>query len=78
MKKTSGEIVASQIAHIPNTDRGYGYITIETPTKEYVKLKVDAMTKYETIERGQHVTIEFGKLGNTNILSAKRIFRKKV
>jgi len=76
LKHTSGEIIAAQIANIPNSNRGYGYITIETPNKEHVKLKVDAMTKYDTVERGEHVTIEYDNLGGTEILSAKKILRK--
>jgi hypothetical protein len=76
LKKASGEIVASQLANIPNSDRRYGYITIETPDSKYVKLKVDAMTKCETVERGDNVTVEYDVLGNTDILSAKKIFKK--
>jgi hypothetical protein len=41
-----------------------------------VKLKVDAMTKCETIERGDNVTVEYDVLGNTDILSAKKIIKK--
>ena len=76
MKQTSGEIVAAQLASLPNSDRRYGYITIETRDNNYVKLKVDAMTKYETVERGEHVTVHYDILGNTDILSAKEITRK--
>jgi hypothetical protein len=76
LKQASGEIIASQIADIPNSNRGYGYITIETPEKRYVKLKVDAMTKYETVERGEHVIVHYEVLGNTDILSAKKVTKK--
>jgi cold shock CspA family protein len=76
MKSASGEIVASQIASIPNSNKGYGYITIETQDRKHVKIKVDAMTKYETVERGEKVTVEYDVLGNTDILSAKKILRK--
>ena len=76
VKQTTGEIVASQIASIPKSNKGYGYITIETQDSKYLKLKVDAMTKYETVERGEKVTVEYDVLGNTDILSAKKILRK--
>jgi hypothetical protein len=76
LKQASGEIIASQIASIPNSDRVYGYVTIETPDNTYVKVKVDAMTKYETIERGEHVTVHYEVLGSTDILSAKKISKK--
>ena len=76
MKKASGEIVAAQMASIPNSNRRYGYITIETPGKEYLKLKIDVKTKYDTIERGEHVSVEYDTLGDTDILSARRILRK--
>ena len=77
MKNTAGEIVAAQMAKIHATELTYGYITIETPEKRYVKLKVDAGTKYETLEKGEHVVVEYDVLGNTDILSAKRITKKK-
>jgi len=76
-KNTTGEIVAAQMAKIPSTELRYGYITIETPEKRYVKLKVDAGTTYETLERGEKVVIEYDVLGNTDILSAKKIMKKK-
>ena len=44
LKQASGEIIASQIASIPNSDRGYGYITIETQDNKYGMVKGDAMT----------------------------------
>ena len=75
-KKESGVIVASQIASIPKSDRNYGYIIIETQDNEYMKVKVDAMTNYETLERGEQVTVHYDVLGKTNILSAKKIIRR--
>ena len=76
-KNTTGEIVAAQMASIPASEQKYGYITIETPEKEYVRLKVDARTTYETIEKGEHVVVEYDVLGSTDILSAKKIMKKK-
>ncbi len=76
VKQTTGEIVASQMASIPNSNKQYGYITIETLDNKYLKLKVDIMTKYETIERGEKVTVEYDVLGSTDIFSAKKILRK--
>jgi hypothetical protein len=76
LKQISGEIVGSQIANIPNTNLGYGYITIETLDSKYVKIKVDAKTKYETVERGERVTVQYDIFGKTDILSAKKISRR--
>lgn len=76
-KNTVGEIVSAQMANLPATGLKYGYITIETPEKKYVKLKVDAMTQYETLEKGEQVIIEYDVLGKTDILSARNIKRKK-
>lgn len=76
MKNTVGMIVSTQMADLPTTGLKYGYITIETPEKKYVKLKVDAMTQYETLEKGAQVVIEYDVLGKTDILSAKNIKRK--
>jgi hypothetical protein len=74
MKNLIGEIVASQTA-VLKSGSSYGYITIETPKKEYVKLKVDASTDYETLDRGERVEIQYTTLGNTDILSAKKIVK---
>ncbi len=76
-KKTiSGEIVASQTARLPTTDKEYGYITVQTPDQNHVKLKVDMSTNYETIERGNRVVVEYDQLGGTNILTAKNISKE--
>ncbi|TFG28380.1 hypothetical protein EU528_11335 [Candidatus Thorarchaeota archaeon] len=75
MKNIIGEIVASQTAKL-QTGQSYGYITIETPAKEHLRLKVGAHTKYDTLERGDKVEIKYSKLGNTDILSAKEILKQ--
>jgi hypothetical protein len=74
-KSTIGEIVSSQIAEMPSTNIRYGYVTIETHDKKYLKMKVDARTKYDTLEKGEQVTVEYDVLGNTDIFSAKKIMK---
>ncbi|MBN2230682.1 MAG: hypothetical protein JW779_13920 [Candidatus Thorarchaeota archaeon] len=76
-KNTVGEIVGAQIGKIPATEVSYGYITIETPDKKYLKMKVDALTEYDTIDKGEQVVVEYDTLGNTDILSAKKIMKRK-
>ncbi|TFF95222.1 hypothetical protein EU546_03690 [Candidatus Thorarchaeota archaeon] len=75
-KIVAGEIVASQTAKLPSSDKEYGFITVQTPEKNNVKLKVDMATNYETIERGQRVVVEYDQLGGTDILSAKKITKE--
>jgi hypothetical protein len=74
-KNIEGEIISAQTAKLP-TGPSYGYITIETPGKKYLKLKVDAQTKYDTLEKGHQVNVEYTTLGNTEILSARKISKK--
>jgi hypothetical protein len=71
----TGEIVSSQIAEMPSTNLQYGYITIETSDKKYLKLKVDVRTEYDTLKKGEQVTVEYDIMGNTDILSAKKIMK---
>jgi uncharacterized protein YuzE len=74
--RISGEIVASQTARLPSSEKEYGYITVQTPENDHVKLKVDMGTNYETIERGERVVVEYDQLGGTDILAAKKIVRE--
>ena len=76
-KKIAGQIIATQTALISASNLSYGYITIKTPEKTYLKLKVDARTKYNTLEKGEHVAIEYEVLGTTDILSARKIMKKE-
>lgn len=75
-KKVTGEIVASQTAKLPTSDKEYGYITVQTPTRKNIKLKIDMGTNYETIERGERVVVEYDQLGGTDILSAKKVTKE--
>ena len=75
-KNITGEIVAAQTARL-STGLEYGFITVATSDKEYLKLKVDARTKYNTLERGDRVQIEYKLLGNSDILSARKIMKKE-
>ncbi len=75
MKNATGEIVSSQIAEMPSTNLRYGYVTIETPDKKYLKVKVDVRTEYDTLEKGERVTVEYDMIGNTDIFSAKKIMK---
>ena len=75
-KNITGEIVAAQTARL-STGLEYGFITVKTPGKKYLKLKVDARTKYNTLERGDRVEIEYVVLENIDILSARKIMKKE-
>jgi hypothetical protein len=71
-----GEIVASQMARLPKTDKQYGFITIETSENLKYRFKVDTSTEYDTVERGETVAVHYDQLGSTDILAAKYITKK--
>lgn len=73
LAKTSGEIVASRISKQRTTGVREGYIVILTPTHEHVRFRVDSSTSFESLERGEKVTVEYETLGDTDILVAKKI-----
>lgn len=75
-KTVSGEIIATQTAKLPTSDKEYGYITVQTPDQNNVRLKVDMGTNYDTIERGDRVVVEYDQLGGTDILTAKKIMKE--
>ncbi len=75
MENVIGEIVAAQTAQL-QSGMYYGFITIETPEKKHLKLKVDAQTNYDTLERGDKVEVKYTALGNTNILAAREIMKQ--
>ena len=77
VKETEGNIISSHIARIGKGDGKYGYIGIETPDSTHLKMKVDMYTTYETLERGEYVVVRYDALGNTGILVAKEIKRRK-
>jgi hypothetical protein len=77
MKNATGEIVSSQITKMPSSNLRYGYVTIETPDNRYLKVKVDVRTKYDTLEKGERVTVEYDVMGKTDILSAKKIMKNQ-
>jgi len=51
----------------------YGYIVVLTPTHELVRFRVDSSTSFESLERGEKITVEYETLGGTDILVAKEI-----
>ena len=74
MEKTiEGKIISKDLGVFGKNQTVYGYVGIEKPTGEKIKVKVDSFTWYETLEIGDHVFIELGNLGTTDILVARRI-----
>jgi hypothetical protein len=74
MEKTiEGTIISKDLGLFGKNQILYGYVGIEKPDGEHIKVKVDSFTWYETLEIGSHVFVETKKLGNTDILVAKRI-----
>ena len=78
IEEIEGCITSSQVARIDKTDREYGYIGIETSDKEYLKLKVDFYTDYDTLDRGENVIVKYEPYESaTRIFVAKEIRKKQ-
>ncbi|MGY5859680.1 MAG: hypothetical protein RTU63_09940 [Candidatus Thorarchaeota archaeon] len=74
MEKTiEGRIISKDLGVFGKYETVYGYVGIEKPDCEKIKVKVDSFTWYETLEVGSHVFIELDNLGTTEILVARRI-----
>jgi hypothetical protein len=69
-----GKIVAKQTAKIPQSQKEYGFVLIEDlENEEQFRLKVDANTDYEVLERGAPVSVKMEILAGTDILRAIEI-----
>ena len=68
-----GKIISKNLGEFGKNQTVYGYIGIELTNCEHIKVKVDSFTWYQTLEIGTHVFIEVNKLGNTDIMVARRI-----
>jgi hypothetical protein len=77
LKETEGCIISNHTAKIAKSKGVYGYIGIETTDNEHLKLKVDMYTEYDTLKRGDEVLVKYESLGDTKILTAKEITKKK-
>ena len=75
-KKITGEIVASQLATLPKTNKQFGFITVETSDSTNYRFKVGTSTKFDSIERGDTVEVQYDTLGSTDILTAEHIRKK--
>ena len=70
-KIVTGLITASDISKMGKTH--YGYLGIETDTHENLKVKVNAFTKFDTLNVGSKVIIELESVGNEDLLTATKI-----
>lgn len=75
-EKLEGQIIASQVGRISNTDKKYGFITIRTPEESHVKVKIDSYTNYDTLEMGHDVEIFTDELGSSSLIVAREIRKK--
>ena len=75
-EKLEGQIIASQVGRISNTDKHYGFITIKTPKDSHVKVKIDSYTTYDTLEMGHDVEISTDELGTSSLIVAKEVRKK--
>lgn len=74
MEKTiEGKIISKDLGVFGKDQIVYGYVGIEKPDGEQIKVKVDSFTWYETLEIGCYVFVETYKLGTTDIIVARRI-----
>ncbi len=67
----TGSITSTQLGNLG--EKAYGFIGIETDEKEHVKIKIAALTQYDTLELGSRVHIVAENVGNMDILTAKQI-----
>ena len=72
MKNTiKGRIVGTDTTIMSHSGKVYGYIIVEDETdREHIRMKVDANTDYNVIERGACVDAKMVQLGDTTILRA--------
>ena len=77
LKEIEGCIISAHTARFAKSKGVYGYIGIETTDSEHMKLKVDMYTEYDTLKRGNNVIVKYETLGDTGILKAKEITKKK-
>ena len=68
-----GKIISKNLGEFGKNQTVYGYIGLELPDCEHIKVKVDSFTWYQTLEIGSHVFVEVKKLGTTDIIIARRI-----
>ncbi|MFW9963744.1 MAG: hypothetical protein ACFFCX_09285 [Candidatus Sifarchaeia archaeon] len=68
-----GKIISTNLGEFSKKKVVYGYLGIELPDKEHIKVKVDAYTQYETLNLGDKVVVEIESLGDTDILVARKI-----
>jgi hypothetical protein len=68
-----GKIISQELGTFGKTQIIYGYIGIEKPNGEHVKVKVDSYTLHETLEVGSQVFVKIAHLGTTDIIVARRI-----
>ena len=74
MEKTiEGKIISKELGEFGHNRIVYGYVGIEKPNGEQVRVKVDSFTWYETLEIGADVFVETESLGTTDIIVARRI-----
>jgi hypothetical protein len=68
-----GRIVSSNLGEFSKERIVYGYLSIQLPNKNNIKVKIDSYTWYETLKIGDEVVIDLESLGTTNILVARKI-----
>jgi hypothetical protein len=72
MERTiTGSIISNQLGNIGS--KKYGFIGVKTKDKEEFKIKVAAITNYETLDVGSKVHIVAESIGNMGIMTAKSI-----
>ncbi len=76
MKSAYGKIVSSQVEPYESPRTSHGIITIQIPSKDYMKFNVDAYTNYDTLDEGKTVTVEYEEKPDTLELFAKRIVER--
>ncbi len=71
-----GKIIANQLGKFGSREIIYGYLTIEEETGKHTRIKVDSYTEWDTLSIGDMVEIQATELGNTGIITARRVILK--
>jgi hypothetical protein len=77
-KKIEGPILSTQLGEFGEKRMKYGFISIENQDKEHIRVKIDSYTEFGGVEAeklsiGLQVVAEVDKLGNTDVIHARKI-----
>jgi hypothetical protein len=70
-----GILILSSVESIGDTEMKSGFITIETPDCDLIKLEIGGYTSFDTLDEGKNVSVEVDSSGTTGVIYATNIVR---